>query len=210
MAGGGAFDRIGGGGGVMRRKAGRAAGGGRVGGGTEGCAGATAGAGWLCRKLDGGGGVNPGRDQATCEGGGGALDRNVAGRGFGLSLAEPPVCAGAELAPAAWPLVSCVSVDCADSLVSAASFVESSVKLAASFVESSTEVVVRAAASAPWPESSLNQSESSDSVLGRADWALGGPSEFESIADVSGADMSAVTPVSLDVSISTVSSDISV
>ena len=183
----------------MRRKLGRAAGGGRVGGGTDGCTGVTAGAGWLCRKLEGGGGVNPGRDQATCEGGGGALERNAAGRGFGLSLTEPALGGGAELALADWLLASCVSADCTDSP-----------ELCASFLESSVEVVMLATALAPSRESSLNQSESSDSVLGRTDWALGGPSEFESVDDVPGSGTLAVTPVSLDVSVLTVSSDISV
>ncbi len=36
--------------------------------------------------LEGNGGVSPGRDQATCVGGGGALVRKAATRGFGGSL----------------------------------------------------------------------------------------------------------------------------
>ena len=47
--------------------------------------------------LDGNGGVRPGRDQATCEGGGGALVRRAATRGFGGSLEAFAGGDGAEL-----------------------------------------------------------------------------------------------------------------
>ena len=155
----------------MRRKAGLVGGGGRVGGGTDGCTTVAAGAGWLCRKFDGGGGVNPGRDHATWEGGGGALERSAAGLGLALSLAVPTLGGGAELEAAAEGFWSFVSPWCSECAKVVGSFVES-------LPDGATATALALAAARAC--SSLNQSESSDSVLGRA---LGGPSEFDPVAD---------------------------
>ena len=167
---GGTVVRNGGGGGVTRRKLGRAAGGGRVGGGTEG-RGVAAAAGWLGRKLDGGGGVKPGRDQAICEGGG-ALERSTGDFGRAESLAVP--LSGGCAEPVAADVVGAPWGSCA-----ACSALPSDFTLSSALISGTVALAATGAASCS-AEFSPDQTESTDSVLGGTDCALGGPSDFDS------------------------------
>ena len=126
------------------------------------------------RKLDGVGGVRPGRDQATCDGGGCVLERNTAARGLAdsmtlLSLVASGVAGGKlELAAAGGFADTCPAADASSALVTPGA--STSCDLA------ELESTNGAGSGEPSP----NQSESTDSVLGRNERALLGPSDNES------------------------------